>query len=486
MKKQFLKFEKGVKVLSALLLSVALAFTGPAFAKIVIGEDQEVADSHPFSSFAVVSEYEKEIFKDTVVWAGMERESPYVVHVRSKTFVNGAPDKEVIIVDGSDPKTLPEVHYLKACQSAGISSAPIHVVYRQINRRGELVNIEEIYHVKFVDGIWSAPQLLMSTDYQRPIRLIPNNISCKGENVGLALQHGPSLFFTGSRNNGETWSEPVRVGNPEARLASRNPLVRFVLGEGANVFMAWTESSENPTSFNVYFQRSTDGGISWKEPNVPIDVDWTYAARLRLVAQQENVYIAWNFLPYMTGVEPIFGRLSTNSGASFLPTEIIASPGDADLFNLRGLHMDNSGRLYVVWDGYLQSPINETRINFRSNIGGKWQEPKVIFTSRGAADTIYHVETSANENGAIGISFTFPGWKMVFATTSKDEGQTWECPPDQPCRLDRIPPGNYGMQAVSASMANEVPHMAVIWAEQRTTGTGERTTLHYNTADLTE
>jgi hypothetical protein len=97
-------------------------------------------------------------------------------------------------------------------------------------------------------------------------------------------RRGP--YYARSPDRGESFSEPLPLGRPEAAASHPN-----VLAVGERVALAWTEVEGDHSM--LYVRQSADGGESWGEPTVlaralgPSD-------RPLLLADEGRVHVSWH------------------------------------------------------------------------------------------------------------------------------------------------------------------------------------------------
>ncbi|MGC8836859.1 MAG: sialidase family protein [Anaerolineae bacterium] len=83
------------------------------------------------------------------------------------------------------------------------------------------------------------------------------------------------IFYARSTDGGVTWSANVRLNSDTGAATQRDPVL-LVPGDGSSVYVAWTDGRNTPSAvgapndWDIYFVRSTDRGLTWG-PNVRVD-----------------------------------------------------------------------------------------------------------------------------------------------------------------------------------------------------------------------
>jgi hypothetical protein len=144
----------------------------------------------------------------------------------------------------------------------------VHVVWEHYgNETGEWK-----YHLKYKrstdggltwdDGLGNISGTRLLLDLGDMIPLVSARIGVNGSNVHIAYygRHGNFWWpsYINSTTNGETWSQPVMIGN----RTDGCPGGLDIAVAGGNIHIAWIYGS-NPLDSQVYYSMSSDGGASW-------------------------------------------------------------------------------------------------------------------------------------------------------------------------------------------------------------------------------
>jgi hypothetical protein len=186
--------------------------------------------------------------------------------------------------------------------------------------------------------------------------------------VVFSARVGPAdddVYFVKSTDGGATFSDSVLV-NDTTRTLQNNPSIA-VDSNGQNVFIAWVDARNpiDPPNYDIYFSRSTDGGLTFL-PSIRIDdtgsdSSWQLYASIGCTKSGDTVYVAWYDGRHgnTTQYDIYFSR-SVDGGQTFEPNIIVndtAGIGPSSQSH-PSLWVSNSGTIYIVWqdhrNGYYQ------------------------------------------------------------------------------------------------------------------------------------
>jgi hypothetical protein len=94
------------------------------------------------------------------------------------------------------------------------------------------------------------------------------------------------LFYAFSRDQGATFSEPMRIG-----AASHNATRPFLLAHGGRVFMAWKEFDGDKTT--AFLRVSNDQGATWSEPR-GVAATGDDSDHPILISDGRHPYLSWH------------------------------------------------------------------------------------------------------------------------------------------------------------------------------------------------
>ena len=273
----------------------------------------------------------------------------------------------------------------------------------------------------------------------------------------LSPGYDPDVFFNRSTDGGLTWlPQDVRLdsGVPFTLVVDAEPRMA---ASGSNVYVVW----EDPQSWatpSIYFNASSDGGNTWLGP-ARIDNQSTSIGNTnpRLAADGSDVYVAWEF---NSPSDILFNR-STDGGATWLPADIRLDSGPANsgwsLFPVLALE---GSSLYAAW---IDTRSGTTEIFFNRSLtnGTTWLASD--FSIPGSA-------TSTNPFLATSEASVYATWQStrggsthLYFNRSLDNGSNWL---PSPVRLDTGTPAGSG-RANSPAIAAHDANVYVVWGDRR-------------------
>lgn len=318
---------------------------------------------------------------------------------------------------------------------------------------------------------WMASDIRLSTgDGTRFNRSHYPIISCSGKNVYVAwldyrYKNNRSIYFNFSTDGGETWQTPDIRLNTNVKPEEGYSWGPSICSYKKNVYVAWAEGKW-PGS-HIFFNRSTDGGMSWLQKPIRIDRGKgnVYALTSHICCSENNIYLVWD--DERTGKSEIYLNYSTDEGVTWQQSDIRLTPGiGSGTKSADSPRISCSGKnIFVVWESYWKNEILFF-YNYSTDGGVTWQNPEIQcdpviypssvwpydpeFTMNG--DNVYFV-WSDERNSKDDIYFNF----------SKDGGATWQ---NQEIRLDTgDDPGEHG--SYSPQIACQEDIIYVVWEDAR-------------------
>lgn len=232
--------------------------------------------------------------------------------------------------------------------------------------------------------------------------------------------HGGEIFFARSSDGGRSFSEPLNLSNTPAgdgkgRLTRRfwhNGSLDLVLGQGGQLFAAWTEFEGA-----LWVSRSTDGGQSFSPPLRVVGQGVGAPARGPSLAVDPAgvIYLAW-----AVGEDPaanIHFAKSTDQGASFSPPRpILISDAHADAPKIA---VDGKGILHLVYAQSPAGPLQRYYIYYsRSSDGGRtFEQPREIAGPQTGLVSVHFPALSVDEANNLYVL-----WELYFSGVPHPRG----------------------------------------------------------------
>jgi hypothetical protein len=165
------------------------------------------------------------------------------------------------------------------------------------------------------------------------------------------------IYFSKSTDGGSTFGSNVKVDDDSTPRDHEFPCITVdALG---NIYVVWDDRrGGTKTASDIYFAKSTDGGITFG-PNVKINDDDTETVQLSpniAVGTDGTIYVAWK--DYRNQIlddqghpdnSDIYVSTSTDGGLTFSPNQKANDDaGTANQFH-PAIAVDSTGKLYLEW-----------------------------------------------------------------------------------------------------------------------------------------
>jgi hypothetical protein len=301
------------------------------------------------------------------------------------------------------------------------------IMFQAIGPDGEMQHAEPVNASRH-PGIFSwLPRMVMTSD---KVFLLWQEIVFSGGS------HGGEIFFSRSTDAGATFSEAMNLSNTEAgagkgRLSLHrwdNGSLDLAMGPEGNLYAVWTEY-EGP----LFISRSTDEGESFSEPVRIAGSDSSPARGPSLAVDSEgNVHIAWT-----VGEDDradIRYAKSADQGESFSEPQVVReTAGHSDAPKIA---VDSENTVHLV---YAESnPDFSQRYNvYYTRLEGdkdQFDEPRQISTDHsGQVQSMSFPEITVDENNSLYVIWElYPNVHLrpegLAFTYSKNGGATFASP----------------------------------------------------------
>jgi len=221
------------------------------------------------------------------------------------------------------------------------------------------------------------------------------------------------IYYKRSTDGGLTWSGSKRLtwnsGNsvyPAIAIDSNN-----------NLHVVWHDST--PGNDEIYYKRSTDGGLSWGAAKRLTWNSGNSGYPAIAIDSNNNLHVVWE--DSTPGNSEIYYKRSTDGGSTWSATKRITwtSSGSYD----PAIAIDSNTNLHVVW--YDWTPGNYEIYYKRSTDGGStWGATKrLTWTSSDSYDPAIAIDSNTNLH-VVWYDWT-PGNYEIYYKRSTDGGSTW-------------------------------------------------------------
>ncbi len=289
------------------------------------------------------------------------------------------------------------------------------------------------------------------------------------------------IYFNYSSDYGETWQDSaIRLDTGDAPGAHDSFNPRISSDGSGHVYVAWNERGplldieESPSTKQnggVYFNYSSDYGVTWQTSDIRIDDRDNFfngfdVPELQISSDDSgHVYVIW------MRQSNIYGNHSSDYGVTWQTNFIRLDTGnapDAHHSIRQQISSDDSGHVYVTWQD-LRNGSWDIYFNYSADYGVTWQTPDIRIdtapvvhvTGLGYA-LMPHMISDSNGHVYVTWSDWRNGNRDIYFNYSVDYGVTWK-PRD--VRLDRAAGGKQSYDPRINSDGKG--HVYVAWVDDR-------------------
>lgn len=290
---------------------------------------------------------------------------------------------------------------------------------------------------------------------------------CDGEHVYAAWHDARNgefdIYFNYSEDGGSTWQSVDQRLDSDVEGDAASEEVEMCC-DGATVYVLWHDERDN--EHDVFFNRSTDGGASWLQDDVRVNQS-TGAAVLgsaSVCCEGSNVFVVWS--DRRNGKRDIYFNRSTDGGLTWRVADTRIGTDTAGAAHSHSPKICcRDGQLSVAWYDD-RDDLNANAVYFsRSTDGGT--------TWLGADVRVDHDQLNAGTASTVRIccgdrsicvvwSDDRSGKRSVFANRSTDGGLTWGAS-DQRLNTNAVGTGSANYPEVCCDGTT----IGVVWRDSR-------------------
>lgn len=269
------------------------------------------------------------------------------------------------------------------------------------------------------------------------------------------------IYFSRSTDGGVTWSAPVRLDTSPPGTADSNTVE--ICCSGDRVYVVWADARDGAD--DIYFNASEDGGATWMVNDVRLDTDAAGQARSRtpkLCCDGLAVRVAW--VDERDDPGDIYATASTDGGNTWGANVRVDT--DSGLFEQRNAQICCAGiNVYVAWQD-ARSGFDDIHFNVSTDGGASFLP----------ADVRVDVGEPPGDNNSFDPALCCEGdnvyvaWedlrngalRDIFLNYSRDGGVTWQA---APARIDTDAPGSGFSENVRLCCSGD--NVYAVWRDQR-------------------
>jgi len=232
--------------------------------------------------------------------------------------------------------------------------------------------------------------------------------------------YNAALYADTSVDAGATWGRDVRVD--DGHSVSGAPAIGGAGALGAHV--AWRSAQQDLGV--VYYDRSSDGGLTWGADHWLTGPDYQKSANSLdlVISGTQGIYVVWGTYE---GIDLVY---SLDGGTTWIsPTEILTSTGSIQSVTMA---RDVAGTLHLAWVEALYVQPNQQYIGYARSLDGGATWVNRQFVDGGAPGTLRdNPDIAVNPvNGYVHLVWddNRNGSETVFHNVSSNSGVTWGTP----------------------------------------------------------
>jgi hypothetical protein len=239
-------------------------------------------------------------------------------------------------------------------------------------------------------------------------------VSSEGKNVHVVWRDhrddNMEIYYKHSTDAGISWSSDIRLTNDIGW--SDYPTISV---SGSIVHIAWRDTKDGNTE--IYYKRSTNGGINW-EADTRLSNNPAYSDKPSMSVSGSNVFVVWS--DERDVHSEIYFKKSTNGGISWGQETRLTNSS----YHAWAPSVSISGSVILAaWERYYN--YRTTIYYIRSNDGGITWGPETLLSN----ETIWNNELSTSMSGLFVhiVCWEFRnGNSDIYYKRSSDGGLSWD------------------------------------------------------------
>ena len=212
---------------------------------------------------------------------------------------------------------------------------------------------------------WSKPLLVneKNNTYYSDIAAFGNYLHIvydDGTFFNQACDGCADIYYRNSPDGGKTWSSPVPLKN----TATGSSRAQIDVDQNGNLYVAWDEGWDRLTGQGSpeygMFMYSNNNGESWSDP---LKVDYPNSTNMQLTVGADGnggVLLVWRTIdPIYTGIYYIWSQDFGETWSSPQTLPNFYAKGISDRFDVYDMDTDSNGHIHLLAVGYLSTDYSD-------------------------------------------------------------------------------------------------------------------------------
>jgi chitodextrinase len=349
------------------------------------------------------------------------------------------------------------------------NSGHVYVVW---NDRRDVSTLFDIYFNYSSDygASWSG-DVELGTDLAAGHSVFPQIIN-DGSYVYVAwmqLQSGAwNVYFNYSSDNGLNW----QANSTRLDSGADHSWWPEISSDGGNVYVTWEDYRNADGTSDVYFNDSSDYGATWSgDKRIDTGTGNTWWPQISCDSGG-NVYVTWEDYRNGDGSADVYFNRSTDNGLSFVDEKRLDNPAGTSETWWPEMSSDGSGNVYVTWmDDRSAGGAWDAYFDYSNDYGATWQasDKKLdVGDATGTSDS-WWPRINSNSSGYVYVTWydERDTGADIYFYYSNDYGVTWQA---SETRLDIGDTAGTSNALYPEITSDTNGHIYVTWYDERDGG----------------
>lgn len=195
--------------------------------------------------------------------------------------------------------------------------------------------------------------------------------------IALTYGAGNSVYFSSSRDQGKTFSKPLKVGAVTILPLGMHRGPRIAIAGEAIVISAVSATTRGKDG-DIVAWRSVDGGRTWSPPRKVTDVAGSAREGLHGMAAGSDGTLFLTWLDLRTNSMKLYGSISTDGGSTWSANKLVYQSPDGHICECchPSAYVGPKGELYAMWRNWL-SGSRDMYLAVSDDKGATWKTQKL-------------------------------------------------------------------------------------------------------------